>query len=92
MLCLDFLHQKGGKETILEEELEFKGIEEGEEEESLADTEMNVGEGEKEKGEKDLISFVFKDCKIYSFIYFLVSLVNQKIWKYHPTDYSTVTV
>ncbi|XP_074555064.1 GRB10-interacting GYF protein 1 isoform X4 [Halichoeres trimaculatus] len=45
--------KKGGKETILEEELEFKGIEEGEEEESLADTEMNIGEGEKEKESKD---------------------------------------
>ncbi|CAJ1086710.1 GRB10-interacting GYF protein 1 isoform X2 [Xyrichtys novacula] len=45
--------KKGGKETILEEELEFKGIEEVDEEENLADTERNSAEGEKEKESKD---------------------------------------
>lgn len=43
--------QKSGKETILEEELEFKGIEEDEEEEIFADTERNCAEGDKDKGE-----------------------------------------
>ncbi|CAF91982.1 unnamed protein product, partial [Tetraodon nigroviridis] len=41
--------KKGGKETILEEELEFKGIEE-EEEESHAEERSNA-EGDKDKGE-----------------------------------------
>ncbi|XP_054863653.1 GRB10-interacting GYF protein 1 isoform X2 [Amphiprion ocellaris] len=51
--------KKGGKETILEEELEFKGIEEEEDEEdSLADTERNSAEGDKEKESKEAISAV----------------------------------
>lgn len=48
--------KKSGKETILEEELEFKGIEEEEEgvgEESLADVERNSAEGDKDKESKD---------------------------------------
>ncbi|XP_040886765.1 GRB10-interacting GYF protein 1 isoform X3 [Toxotes jaculatrix] len=45
--------KKGGKETILEEELEFKGIEEEEEEESLADTERSSAEGDKDKESKE---------------------------------------
>lgn len=45
------LYQKGGKETILEEELEFKGIEEEEEEESVVDIDRSSAEGDKEKGE-----------------------------------------
>lgn len=48
LLVLAF--QKGGKETILEDELEFKGIEE-EEEESLADMERSSPEGDKDKSE-----------------------------------------
>lgn len=48
------LYQKGGKETILEEELEFKGIEEEEEEESPADVERSSAEGDKDKGEEKL--------------------------------------
>lgn len=51
---LIFFYQKGGKETILEEELEFKGIDEEEEEESLADTERSSAEGDKDKGEERL--------------------------------------
>ncbi|XP_041634792.1 GRB10-interacting GYF protein 1 isoform X2 [Cheilinus undulatus] len=50
--------KKGGKETILEEELEFKGIEEVEEEESLGDTGRNSAEGDKEKESKDAGSAV----------------------------------
>ncbi|XP_076580506.1 GRB10-interacting GYF protein 1 isoform X1 [Chaetodon auriga] len=50
--------KKGGKETILEEELEFKGIEEEEEEESLADTERNSAEGDKDKESKESVSAV----------------------------------
>lgn len=46
--------KKGGKETILEEELDFKGIEEEEEEESLADTERNSAEGDKDKESKEV--------------------------------------
>lgn len=45
--------KKGGKETILEEELEFKGIEEEEEEEHLADTERNSADGDKDKESKE---------------------------------------
>lgn len=52
LLLLIFLYQKGGKETILEEEFEFKGIEEEEEEESFTDMERNSAEGDKEKGEE----------------------------------------
>lgn len=51
---LVFLSQKGGKETILEEELEFKGIEEEEEEESLIDIDRSSAEGDKDKGEERL--------------------------------------
>lgn len=50
--------KKGGKETILEEELEFKGIEEEEEEESFADMEGNSAEGDKDKENKDAGSAV----------------------------------
>ncbi|XP_028284678.1 GRB10-interacting GYF protein 1 isoform X2 [Parambassis ranga] len=50
--------KKGGKETILEEELEFKGIEEEEEEESLADTERSSAEGDNDKEGKEAISAV----------------------------------
>ncbi|KAM3591126.1 uncharacterized protein V6R79_022893 [Siganus canaliculatus] len=46
--------KKGGKETILEEELEFKGIEEEEEEEHVADSERNTAEGDKDKESKDV--------------------------------------
>lgn len=54
-LCFSFRsHQKGGKETILEEELEFKGIEEEDEEECLVDVERSGAEGEKDKGEERL--------------------------------------
>lgn len=51
------ISQKGGKETILEEELEFKGIEE-EEEETHAD-ERSSAEGDKDKGEQRVLIFVF---------------------------------
>ncbi|KAF7660086.1 hypothetical protein LDENG_00288700 [Lucifuga dentata] len=45
--------KKGGKETILEEDLDFQGIEEEEEEESFADTERNSAVADKEKESKD---------------------------------------
>ncbi|XP_030017623.1 GRB10-interacting GYF protein 1 isoform X2 [Sphaeramia orbicularis] len=50
--------KKGGKETILEEELEFKGIEEEEEEESFADAERNSAEGDKDQESKEAGSVV----------------------------------
>ncbi|KAM8747169.1 GRB10-interacting GYF protein 1 isoform 2-T3 [Acanthopagrus schlegelii] len=50
--------KKGGKETILEEEFEFKGIEEEEEEESFTDVERNSAEGDKEKESKEAGSAV----------------------------------
>ncbi|XP_056225093.1 GRB10-interacting GYF protein 1 isoform X1 [Seriola aureovittata] len=50
--------KKSGKETILEEELEFKGIEEEEEEESFADIERNSADGDKDKESKDTSSAV----------------------------------
>ncbi|XP_029931483.1 GRB10-interacting GYF protein 1 isoform X1 [Myripristis murdjan] len=50
--------KKGGKETILEEDLEFQGIEEEEEEESLADTERNNTGGDKDKESKEAGSAV----------------------------------
>ncbi|XP_038586081.1 GRB10-interacting GYF protein 1 isoform X4 [Micropterus salmoides] len=50
--------KKSGKETILEEELEFKGIEEDEEEEIFADTERNCAEGDKDKEGKEAGSAV----------------------------------
>ncbi|CAG5929383.1 unnamed protein product [Menidia menidia] len=54
--------KKGGKETIPEEELEFKGIEEEEEEEeSVPDTDRNGAEGEKEKESKDIMSALGDD-------------------------------
>lgn len=53
-ICCTSSHQKGGKETILEEEFEFKGIEEEEEEESFIDMDRNSAEGDKEKGEERL--------------------------------------
>uniref|UniRef100_A0A674N506 GRB10 interacting GYF protein 1 n=1 Tax=Takifugu rubripes TaxID=31033 RepID=A0A674N506_TAKRU len=46
--------KKGGKETILEEELEFKGIEE--EEEEIAE-ERSSAEGDKDKGEQNVFEF-----------------------------------
>ncbi|KAM7366092.1 hypothetical protein PAMP_015560 [Pampus punctatissimus] len=48
--------KKGGKETILEEE--FKGIEEEEEEESLADIEKSSADGDKDKECKEASSAV----------------------------------
>ncbi|XP_054609018.1 GRB10-interacting GYF protein 1 isoform X2 [Dunckerocampus dactyliophorus] len=48
--------KKGGKDTILEEELEFKGIEEEEEEEILADIERNSGDGDNDKESKESTS------------------------------------
>ncbi|XP_037116115.1 GRB10-interacting GYF protein 1 isoform X3 [Syngnathus acus] len=48
--------KKAGKETILEDELEFKGIEEEEEEEeeeSLPDMERKNGDGDKDKESKE---------------------------------------
>ncbi|XP_075890164.1 GRB10-interacting GYF protein 1 isoform X1 [Nelusetta ayraudi] len=50
--------KKGGKETILEEELEFKGIEEEDEEESFVDVERSSAEGEKDKESKEAASAV----------------------------------
>ncbi|XP_059210292.1 GRB10-interacting GYF protein 1 isoform X6 [Centropristis striata] len=51
--------KKGGKETILEEEFDFKGIEEEEEEEeSFADMEKNGAEGDQDKESKDVGSAV----------------------------------
>ncbi|XP_077356718.1 GRB10-interacting GYF protein 1 isoform X4 [Festucalex cinctus] len=48
--------KKGGKETILEEELEFKGIEEEEEVESLPEPERNTVDGDKDKESKEITS------------------------------------
>ncbi|XP_054457022.1 GRB10-interacting GYF protein 1 isoform X4 [Anoplopoma fimbria] len=45
--------KKGGKDIILEEEFEFKGIEEEDEEESYADMERNGAEGDKDKDNKE---------------------------------------
>ncbi|CAN9509463.1 unnamed protein product [Ophioblennius macclurei] len=53
-----FMPMKSGKETILEEELDFKGIEEEDEEEAYADVERNCTEGDKEKESKEAISAV----------------------------------
>ncbi|XP_047462342.1 GRB10-interacting GYF protein 1 isoform X2 [Mugil cephalus] len=53
-----FMPMKGGKETIPEEEFEFKGIEEEEEEESLGDLERNGAEGDKDKESKEAITAV----------------------------------
>ncbi|XP_029974653.1 GRB10-interacting GYF protein 1-like isoform X3 [Salarias fasciatus] len=50
--------KKGGKETILEEELDFKGIEEEDEEEAYADVERNCTEGDKDKECKEAIPAV----------------------------------
>ncbi|XP_078147880.1 GRB10-interacting GYF protein 1 isoform X2 [Centroberyx gerrardi] len=50
--------KKGGKETILEEELDFQGIEEEEEEESLVDIERNNAVGDKDKECKEAGSAV----------------------------------
>ncbi|XP_061664928.1 GRB10-interacting GYF protein 1 isoform X2 [Syngnathoides biaculeatus] len=44
--------KKGGKETILEEELDFKGIEKEEEEGSVPDVEKSSSDGDKDKGSK----------------------------------------
>lgn len=62
LFLLVVLYQKGGKETILEEELEFKGIEEEEEEEGLADTERNSVEGDKDKGKERLLYSMILMC------------------------------
>lgn len=51
-LLLFFLCKKGGKEAILEEDLDFQGIEEEEDEESLVDTERNSTVADKDKGEE----------------------------------------
>ncbi|XP_054457020.1 GRB10-interacting GYF protein 1 isoform X2 [Anoplopoma fimbria] len=48
-----FMPLKGGKDIILEEEFEFKGIEEEDEEESYADMERNGAEGDKDKDNKE---------------------------------------
>nr|XP_057923631.1 GRB10-interacting GYF protein 1 isoform X3 [Doryrhamphus excisus] len=48
--------KKGGKDAILEEELEFKGIEEEEEEEILAEIERNSGDGDNDKESKESTS------------------------------------
>ncbi|XP_040037449.2 GRB10-interacting GYF protein 1 isoform X7 [Gasterosteus aculeatus] len=45
--------KKGGKDSILEEEFEFKGIEEDEEEECYADMDMKSAEGDKDKESKE---------------------------------------
>ncbi|XP_031144398.1 GRB10-interacting GYF protein 1 isoform X4 [Sander lucioperca] len=51
--------KKGGKETILEDEFEFKGIEEEEEEEeNFADIERNSAEGDKDNESKECGSAV----------------------------------
>ncbi|XP_026154438.1 GRB10-interacting GYF protein 1 isoform X3 [Mastacembelus armatus] len=55
--------KKGGKETILEEELEFKGIEEEEEEESFADPDRNSGDADKDKESKEAGSAVDGEAK-----------------------------
>lgn len=59
LFFLVILCQKGGKETILEEEFEFKGIEEEEEEESYADAERNSAEGDKDMGKEILLVCCF---------------------------------
>ncbi|XP_077963505.1 GRB10-interacting GYF protein 1 isoform X5 [Gasterosteus aculeatus] len=48
-----FMTMKGGKDSILEEEFEFKGIEEDEEEECYADMDMKSAEGDKDKESKE---------------------------------------
>ncbi|XP_028330034.1 GRB10-interacting GYF protein 1 isoform X2 [Gouania willdenowi] len=48
--------KKGGKETILEEELDFKGIEEEDDEENYADAERSSAEEDKEKDCQEMIS------------------------------------
>ncbi|PWA32915.1 hypothetical protein CCH79_00015544 [Gambusia affinis] len=45
--------KKGGKETILEEDLDFKGIEEEDEDDGFTDVERNNGDGDKDKESKD---------------------------------------
>ncbi|XP_069570283.1 GRB10-interacting GYF protein 1 isoform X1 [Brachyistius frenatus] len=53
--------KKGGKDTILEDEFEFKGIEEEEEEEeeeSFLDTERNSADGDKDQESKEAISAI----------------------------------
>lgn len=73
------LLQKGGKETILEEELEFKGIEEEEEEENLTDTERNSAEGDKDKGMEGLQSYSFLkilDCFYVPFTHLIFTCIS----------------
>uniref|UniRef100_A0A087XSN5 GRB10 interacting GYF protein 1 n=1 Tax=Poecilia formosa TaxID=48698 RepID=A0A087XSN5_POEFO len=48
--------KKGGKETILEEDLDFKGIEDEDEDDGFLDAERNNGDGDKDKGEQNLES------------------------------------
>lgn len=58
-----FTLQKGGKDTILEDELEFKGIEEEEDEEDgFPDAEKNNTEGDKDKG-KDSSPIISDDFR-----------------------------
>ncbi|XP_008433790.1 PERQ amino acid-rich with GYF domain-containing protein 1 isoform X4 [Poecilia reticulata] len=45
--------KKGGKETILEEDLDFKGIEEEDEDDGFPDAERNNGDVDKDKESKD---------------------------------------
>ncbi|XP_014913256.1 PERQ amino acid-rich with GYF domain-containing protein 1 isoform X1 [Poecilia latipinna] len=45
--------KKGGKETILEEDLDFKGIEDEDEDDGFLDAERNNGDGDKDKESKD---------------------------------------
>ncbi|XP_017166060.1 PERQ amino acid-rich with GYF domain-containing protein 1 isoform X5 [Poecilia reticulata] len=46
--------KKGGKETILEEDLDFKGIEEEDEDDGFPDAERNNGDVDKDKGEEKM--------------------------------------
>lgn len=84
---LVFLSQKGGKETILEEELEFKGIEEEEEEESLIDIDRSSAEGDKDKGEERLW---FMNVFVH-LLSLCVSLLNNNeiawVWKKSVLDF-----
>lgn len=84
---LVFLYQKGGKETILEEELEFKGIEEEEEEESLVDIDRSSAEGDKDKGEE---RFGFMNVFVH-LLSLCVSLLNNSeiawVWKNSVLDF-----
>lgn len=56
----------------MEEELEFKGIEEEEEEESLVDTERNSADGDKDKGEEMFCAFLHTGAIYYRSISLIV--------------------